>query len=74
MSSGACTLYPLDKPGHSSLGHMSSNHVLRLPQRGKHAMEEKEQRPIGALFVVGVVTVFILAFWFFHFFTHLARG
>jgi hypothetical protein len=26
------------------------------------------------LLVVGVVTVFILAFWFFHFFMHLARG
>lgn len=37
-------------------------------------MEEKEQRPIGALLVVGVVTVFILTFWFFHFFMHLARG
>ncbi|WP_333659034.1 cytochrome c oxidase subunit 2A [Meiothermus cerbereus] len=37
-------------------------------------MEEKEQKPIGALFVVGVVTVFILAFWFFNFYMYLARG
>ncbi|RIH88368.1 Cytochrome c oxidase subunit IIa family protein [Meiothermus luteus] len=37
-------------------------------------MEEKEQRPIGAVLVVTVVAVFILAFWFFHFVMHLARS
>ncbi|WP_299429243.1 cytochrome c oxidase subunit 2A [uncultured Meiothermus sp.] len=37
-------------------------------------MDEKEQRPIGALLVVGIVAVFILTFWLFNFFTHLARG
>ncbi|RDI95584.1 cytochrome c oxidase subunit 2A [Meiothermus sp. QL-1] len=37
-------------------------------------MEEKEQRPLGAVVVVAVVTIFILAFWLFHFFMHLARG
>lgn len=37
-------------------------------------LEEREQPPIGALLVVGMVTVFILTFWFFHFFMHLARG
>lgn len=37
-------------------------------------MDEHEQRPIGALIVVGVLTVFILTFWFFHFFMHINRG
>lgn len=37
-------------------------------------MEEKEQRPIGALLVVSLVTIFILAFWFSNFLMHLARG
>ncbi len=60
--------------GRFSLGHMYSHRLLRLLFKGETAMEEKEQRPIGALLVVGVVTVFILTFWFFHFFTHLARG
>jgi len=53
---------------------MSSHALLRLPYKGELNMEEKDQRPIGALLVVGVVTVFILTFWFFHFFMHLARG
>ncbi len=35
---------------------------------------EEDQRPIGALMVVGVLTVFILIFWLTHFFTHIARG
>jgi ABC-type transporter Mla subunit MlaD len=35
---------------------------------------EKEQRPVGALLVVGVLTIFILVFWLVHFFTHIVRG
>jgi len=53
---------------------MSFNASLKLPYKGETTMEEKEQRPIGALLVVGIVTVFILTFWFFNFFMHLARG
>lgn len=34
----------------------------------------EEKRPIGALVVVGVLAVFILAFWFFTLFLHSARG
>ncbi|GEM85395.1 MAG: cytochrome c oxidase subunit 2A [Thermaceae bacterium] len=34
----------------------------------------EEKRPIGALLVVGVVTVFILTFWFFTYYLHLSRG
>ena len=35
---------------------------------------ENEQKPIGALLVVGVLTIFILVFWLVHFFTHISRG
>lgn len=34
----------------------------------------EEKRPIGALLVVGVLTVFILAFWLFTYFFHGMRG
>ncbi len=64
----------LEENGTFFLGHMSSHALLRLPYKGETAMDEKEQRPLGALLVVGVVAVFILTFWFFHFFMHLARG
>jgi len=37
-------------------------------------MKDEEQRPVGAVLVVGVVTVFILTFWFVNFFSYLARG
>lgn len=35
---------------------------------------DQEQRPIGALIVVGIVAVFILAFWFFYFAAFISRG
>ncbi|MER3443604.1 MAG: cytochrome c oxidase subunit 2A [Meiothermus sp.] len=34
----------------------------------------KDHRPWGALLVVGVLTVFILTFWLFYFFTFLGRS
>jgi hypothetical protein len=37
-------------------------------------MEDKEQRPLGALLVVGVLTAVILVMWFGVFLVHLARG
>jgi len=35
---------------------------------------DQEQRPIGALLVVGILTIFILTFWFFYFFMFIARS
>jgi hypothetical protein len=35
---------------------------------------DEEKRPIGALLVVGMVTLFILAFWFFTYYLHFSRG
>ncbi|MBF6594014.1 MAG: cytochrome c oxidase subunit 2A [Thermaceae bacterium] len=37
-------------------------------------MKQEEKRPIGALLVVGVLTLFILTFWLFTYFLHLTRG